>query len=278
MLKYRLINGILVSTFLVVGIFVVPAWLFILILIAACTLALTEYFKLLDAAGVPVARFVCIAGAIIINIAVWIECSYGHGTTPLIAALIFSIMLLFVRQLIFYRKNKTYETMGATLLGLFYIGFLFSFFTRILIFDGRFEGQWPLFYVLAVLKFSDSGAYFAGTFLGRHKMAPTLSPKKTWEGFAGGAATGMIASLVIYLALSGDLRVINLSLFDAIALGIILPSVGAAGDLFESMLKRAADTKDSSSAVKGLGGLLDMTDSILPTLPIFYLWIRIFTI
>ncbi len=278
MLKYRLINGILVSGALVAGIFLVPSWLFILILLTASSLALIEYFNLLDAAGIPVARLVCLTGAALINIAVWIECTFGHDTTPLIAALIISLMLLFVRQLIFYSKDKTYETLGSTLLGIFYIGFLFSFFTRILILDGEFKGQWLLFYVLAVLKFADSGAYFAGTYLGRHKMAPTLSPKKTWEGFAGGIATGMIVSLVIYLALSGDMRVVNLRLFDAVALGVILPSVGAAGDLFESMLKRAANTKDSSSAVKGLGGLLDMTDSMLPTLPILYLWIRIFPI
>lgn len=278
MLKYRLINGISVAAALVAGIFLVPSWLFIILLIAACTLALTEYFNLLESAGIPAARFACILGAAIINIAVWIECSYEHATTPLNTALIIAIMLLFARQLIFYRKEKTYASLGANLLGLFYIGFLFTFFTRILIFDGKFEGQWLLFYVVAVLKFSDSGAYFAGTYLGRHKMAPTLSPKKTWEGFAGGIATGMVVSLVIFLVLSGDLRAVNLRLIDAIALGAILPAVGAAGDLFESMLKRAADTKDSSSVVKGLGGLLDMADSILPTLPIFYLWIRIFTV
>lgn len=272
MLKTRIINGIIAATILLSAIFFSPNWLYLIILATVCTLTILEFCSLLDGANVPNSRGMAIAGAIILNLAVWIECRYQFGYNLELLALFLILGAMFVLQMTKKSNARIFENIGSTLFAILYVGFLFSFMTRLLIYDGSFSGRWPLFYLLAMIKISDSGAFFAGTYLGRHKMAPRISPKKTWEGFFGGVAAGLAASLAIYFGLQGDFGVFQMQLGDAVALGILLPSVGTLGDLSESMLKRAADKKDSSTNMKGLGGMLDLADSVLPSIPILYFW------
>jgi phosphatidate cytidylyltransferase len=118
---------------------------------------------------------------------------------------------------------------------------------------------------------NDTAAYFAGRFLGRHKMFPRVSPKKTWEGFAGGLA-GSVAGALALRAMDpvGDLA--GLGIAGAVVLGLGAAALGPLGDLVESMLKRAAGVKDSGRLIPGHGGLLDRIDALLFIAP----WVWVF--
>jgi len=271
-LKARLKNGCIAAPVLVLGVFLLPSWGFLLAIMAVCILGMLEFYLMLDAANIPNFRYLGVAGALALNLAVFFNCIYQLGCNSELLVLFLVIFAILLRQCGQLNFRRTFETVGGTLLGIMYVGFMLSFITRIMIMDGQFKGQWLLFYVLAVIKFSDSGAYFAGSNLGRHKMAPTLSPKKTWEGFIGGILTGLLVSLICFWALDGDFGVVVMRWHDAVLLGLILPGVGALGDLCESLLKRAAGVKDSSSVLKGLGGFLDLADSVLPAVAVLYFW------
>lgn len=129
--------------------------------------------------------------------------------------------------------------------------------------------------VLFVVKSSDAGAYFSGRFLGRHLMAPVLSPKKTVEGAVGGVIAGMLASWMYFRFIGnwwmGQAEPIG-STLSVLGYGLTLAAAGIAGDLTESLIKRDMQQKDASSWIPGLGGTLDVVDSLLWTAPLAYLW------
>lgn len=272
MLKTRLINGLSVAAVLLATLFLVPSWLYMLILLTLVFWGMLEFYTLLDAAKISSFKVVGVAGGLLFNIAVWVECQYQLQCGTELLALFVIVCALFLRQLFGAEGPQAFNNLAGTLLGIMYVAFMLSFVTRIMITNGNYSGQWLLFYLLAVIKISDSGAYFVGTYLGRHKLAARVSPRKTWEGLAGGLLAGLAASWTIFLFRGGDFLVATMNWTDAVALGILLPCVGVLGDLAESLLKRAANRKDSSSALKGLGGLLDMADSILPAVPLLYFW------
>lgn len=122
--------------------------------------------------------------------------------------------------------------------------------------------------VVFVPKGNDIGAFFTGTFLGRHKMTPALSPKKTWEGFAGGMVTGA----AVAVGLSFVASVFRHGVPEAVAFGLAVGLAGVLGDLAESLIKRDCQTKDASKSIPGFGGVLDVIDSVLFAAPVAYLW------
>ncbi len=120
--------------------------------------------------------------------------------------------------------------------------------------------------IATVTKMSDTGAYFVGKSFGNKRLVPLLSPKKTWEGFLGGIAFACLASVLYFLFVSPNAQGLALpySLFGPIALGILLALGGLFGDLIESMLKRSGEVKDSGTTLPGLGGIWDVSDSLIP--------------
>jgi phosphatidate cytidylyltransferase len=139
----------------------------------------------------------------------------------------------------------------------------------------RFGFAWVILAFVATWA-NDTAAYFAGRFLGRHAMCPSISPKKTWEGFAGGAAgsvAGALATKAVFLALPTPAgETLWLSWGGAVAVGLGASLLGPLGDLVESMLKRAAGVKDSGHLIPGHGGLLDRIDALLFVAPWIYFW------
>ena len=142
------------------------------------------------------------------------------------------------------------------------------------------RGLWAMASIPWVTKMSDAGAFFAGRSLGKRKMAPNLSPKKTWAGAIGGtlaAAFAAVAFLVVVRAIFGTRLAGNVAWWEMVVFGALLALAGVLGDLAESLLKRDAGLKDSSDWLPGLGGTLDVVDSILWTAPVGYacwmLWI-----
>ncbi|MGD2218237.1 MAG: phosphatidate cytidylyltransferase, partial [Gemmatimonadales bacterium] len=127
---------------------------------------------------------------------------------------------------------------------------------------------------VAITWLGDSAAYFVGQAIGRHKMAPVISPKKTWEGaIAGFIVTA--GSTLLYVTLTRSLVPWTMSGGELLGLGAILAVVGQAGDLFESRFKRECGVKDSSGLLPGHGGMLDRLDSMLFVFPFAYAYIRV---
>ena len=163
--------------------------------------------------------------------------------------------------------GRSADEVGRLLLGTLYVGGLLVWVPLI---RRHHDGLDMLLLLLAATWLGDTGAYFTGRALGRHKMARRLSPKKTWEGFIGGLLAAMGgAMLLAWLLLPG------FSLLQAASLGAVIDIAGVLGDLAESMLKRSFGVKDSGRIMPGHGGILDRIDSILFSAPALYVALQI---
>ncbi len=188
--------------------------------------------------------------------------------------LVFSLLGALIRLVIVDEHHRApIITTALTVFGLLYVPFLFNFVALLAFMPGHtLENRYLLIYLLAVTKFSDVGAYVVGSMIGRHKMIPRISPGKTWEGFAGAIATSLVFSVVIETLLGP--RLPQISLRDSVVLGLLLPLVSVVGDLAESVVKRDASIKDSGRTIPGIGGALDLIDSILFTAPVLYFYLE----
>jgi phosphatidate cytidylyltransferase len=161
-------------------------------------------------------------------------------------------------------------SIGSTVLAAAWIGFGLAHI--VLLRRMHDHPQLIAFTMLLVVFAADTFAYFGGRLLGRHKLAPTLSPGKTWEGFVIGCLAGIF---VAFVALYQD-RHDYLAVWEAIVLGVVLVLVAVAGDLFESMLKRDLQVKDTGRLLGGHGGVLDRVDALLFAAPATYYVVRAF--
>ncbi|KRM57223.1 phosphatidate cytidylyltransferase [Secundilactobacillus malefermentans] len=172
------------------------------------------------------------------------------------------VALLLLRTVI--SKNRfTFDDAAVLTLGLFYIGTGFHYFIA-----AREVGLSTLFYALLIVWITDSGAYMIGKKFGSHKLAPHISPNKTWEGSVGGTVVAVIVA-AIYCAIFPQG---TYSLITMIFISIGLSIVGQFGDLIESALKRFYGVKDSGKILPGHGGILDRFDSLLLVLPLMHLF------
>ena len=134
-------------------------------------------------------------------------------------------------------------------------------------------GHLVVFSVIMFVCFADTGAYFVGARCGKHALAPALSPKKTWEGLAGGLIIGLIAGMAMVVLMPGMTWKEALSW---LVLGIVIILVSMLGDLFESLIKRQCDLKDSGQMLPGHGGILDRVDSLCAALPVYAFFLLLF--
>ena len=149
--------------------------------------------------------------------------------------------------------------------GMLYIGLTLSYLVGVRLLP---QGESLLFFLLLVTWAADTGAYYVGTLYGRRKLAPRISPKKTVEGLAGGLAGAMIVACAARWSFLPEF-----SLFDTLALAVLLTLAGLWGDLVESAIKRGVGVKDSGGLLPGHGGMLDRLDSLLFTAPAFYYYV-----
>ncbi|HXT11885.1 MAG TPA: CDP-archaeol synthase [Candidatus Angelobacter sp.] len=189
-----------------------------------------------------------------------------------------SFLILFVLGLClrqFFSKSNTAGiiAISTTLFGLMYVAWLLNFIQKINFFSGlENNGKYYVLYFILVTKFSDTGAYAVGSLIGRHKMIPRISPGKTWEGFGGAIAVSTLASAVFAHFFASKLY--GMRWHHAVILGVILSVCAVVGDLIESLFKREAGVKDSGQFFPGIGGILDLLDSLLFNAPIMYLYLR----
>jgi phosphatidate cytidylyltransferase len=187
-----------------------------------------------------------------------------------------SILIMFVlglclRQFVSRSNTAGILAISTTLFGLMYVPWLLNFIQKINFFP-RVNGHYYVLYFILVTKFSDLGAYVVGSLIGKHKMIPRISPGKTWEGFGGAIAISTAASVVFAYFMGNRLQ--GMSLWHAVILGIALSTAAVVGDLIESLFKREAGVKDSGKLFPGIGGILDLMDSLLFNAPLMYLYLR----
>jgi phosphatidate cytidylyltransferase len=185
--------------------------------------------------------------------------------------LIMFVLGLCLRQFVSKSNTAGILAISTTLFGLMYVPWLLNFIQKINFFP-KVEGQFYVLYFILVTKFSDLGAYVTGSLIGKHQMIPRISPNKTWEGFGGAIVISSAASLAFY-HLAGA-RLTGMTNLHAIILGVVLSSAAVVGDLIESIFKREAGVKDSGRIFPGIGGILDLMDSLLFNAPIMYLYLR----
>jgi len=186
----------------------------------------------------------------------------------MIGGALLTLPLAFVLKGISAARQAATASISATVLGAIWIGLGLSF--MLLVRDLPEQGRLAAFTVLLAVWAGDTFAYFGGRLLGRHRMAPTTSPGKTWEGFFfGTAATIFVAFVALY---EQDF----LSIPESIVLGAVLAVAAPLGDLFESMLKRDMQVKDTGRLLGGHGGMLDRIDALLFAAPAAYFCILAF--
>ncbi len=262
------------------------SWAFLGLIGVLAMIATFEYFQMLRAAAVKCfPRFGLLLAAAYSCGIYWHFLRGGTSVPPDIDALAVFIAIAgsFTLQLRYpIRGIEGLQAVAANLLGFVYIAFLFNFAARItFIAPGAnavpglvgHSGAFLLLWLLAVTKFSDMGAYIVGSMIGRHKMIPHVSPGKTWEGFGGALLFAQLAACGLY-ALFPE----HLSFFKAwghvILLGVLLCILAVIGDLAESVLKRAINAKDSGNMLPGIGGSLDLIDSLCFTAPALYFYLE----
>lgn len=169
-------------------------------------------------------------------------------------------------------KKISFLSLAASLFGWLYVFWLFSFLVKIY-YHPTMNGSWLLLYFLLVTKFSDLGAYVVGSLCGKHKMTPIASPGKTWEGFAGALAISAAVSVLTVYIVGNDLAPFRG--VHCLVLGVLLGGGAVVGDLAESLLKREVGAKNSGAFFPGIGGCLDLIDSLLFNAPLFYLYCQL---
>lgn len=250
--------------------------IFILINAGIIGLALLEYYQLAQHKGFQPLTFAGIGSTIIYIIAI----SFGlhHVQLAELPSLILLGSLLLFFLMFFKDHGSPLGNLAVTLFGIVYLTIPLGCAIRINYFfpiDALEDGRIWLAYVLIVSKITDIGAYFCGKIFGTTKLAPSISPKKTIAGAIGGGVLALIASILFFVFSPNAalLAPFKITLWQSIWIGFLICILAQLGDLAESLLKRDAGVKDSSH-LPGLGGILDVMDSLVFTLPLMYLLLK----
>jgi phosphatidate cytidylyltransferase len=240
---------------------------------------LAEFYGLAEKRGLVCFKGCGLVGGVLLMVGTFLNLTGHLGTHDSPARvndfetsfLILFVLGLCVRQFMSKSNTAGIVAIGTTLFGLMYVPWLLNFIQKINFFAGV-DGKYFLLYFILITKFSDMGAYVVGSLIGRHKMIPRISPGKTWEGFGGAIVVSTGASLVFVHFFGAHMY--GMTTLHAIILGVVLSSTAVIGDLIESLFKREAGVKDSGSFFPGIGGILDLLDSLLFNAPIMYLYLR----
>ncbi len=244
----------------------------------ACGLAMLiarEVAAFLRGAGLPASRFACVAAALlgILGTSLSALLPTGVGVSGALATAIALMLVIALLRMSRDRDPKgSLALVGGTLLAGVYGGVFLGFWMLV-----RLEhSPWVLVGAILTTKSCDIGAYFTGMSIGRHKMIPWLSPKKSWEGLAGGVVTAtLVGAGLASLSARCELPADQIPVWVGALGGALVAVIGQAGDLAESAFKRDSGLKDSGRILPGMGGVLDVLDSPLFTGPVVYWLLRL---
>lgn len=249
-------------------------WIFVGLVAVAIVAGLFEFYTLTKKLELKADASMAYLGAVLFFIAFLFDAP-SKAPDILLFTLVFFIILLLITQTFRFTKDfsKMLTGVGTTLLGVLYIAFLGGHMISICVGFENSPGLSSklLLYFFMVIMGSDSGAYFIGKAIGKNKLAPKISPNKTWEGFIGGI---LLAIGFAYLSTFWFFHELPYKV--SIPLAVIMALVSVGGDLTESAIKRGAKVKDAASILPGHGGLLDRLDSLLFNAPILYYFARFY--
>ena len=243
-------------------------WAYFVIFLLVCIFTQLEFYKLVGLDGmIPLKTFGTISGGFIFTLIFFVE----RGTLSdkfyfLIFPLVSGIYLIKL-----YKKSdkKPFSNIAITFLGILYVAIPISLFNIAAYYSGSY-GYEIIVGIMLILWASDTGAYFAGSRFGKRKLFERISPKKSWEGFIGGALLALIFSYGISRYFH------SLDLLQWIIVAVLIVVSGTYGDLVESLFKRSIDIKDSGKTIPGHGGFLDRFDSLLLSMPFIIGYLEIF--
>ncbi|MCF6287172.1 MAG: phosphatidate cytidylyltransferase [Candidatus Hydrogenedentes bacterium] len=233
---------------------------FIALLVA---IGLSEFFAIAYAKKIATQHAAAVFFGVLMVVAAY------NSPAMLNAALVLGVIVAAWIQVL--RSQVSLTALSVTLWGLFYVGWMPAHFVMLHGY-GKGLGAGLVTFLIVIIALSDTGAYFVGRAIGRHKLAPTISPKKTWEGAVGGVVVALIGAVVAWYI---DERVAaaplpGWELWHYALTGVLLAIAGQIGDLVESMMKRDAGVKDSGNILPGHGGILDRCDGYLFAGPMLY--------
>ena len=236
---------------------------------AISVFTLREFYTMLERMGLdPFDRSGLVLGGVITLAPLYLEPHLPNSGLLLLAlaVIVFSVRILGERE-----PHNRLETLVWSLFGVVYVPFMLQFLVRILMTHAPHERTGLVFciWLVAVSKFCDVGALLTGLAFGRHQMTPNISPKKTWEGAAGGLliSAGVGAAIAWYCRADLPLR---FTPWLAAVSALPVAAMAIVSDLIESIIKRRADTKDAGQTIPGIGGVFDLSDSLILTAPVGY--------
>jgi phosphatidate cytidylyltransferase len=294
----RILSGTVLSAFTVVALWWNDSYLWILpflYVILFSQTALIEFFRLANrgSAGRPM-RLLGVIFSLLIIFGFYSYLVTDHPMLPegypaefvhaglirffypsaqgTIFLIILFLLLSMTYQMMFRPLSGAVYSIGSTIIGVLYTTLTLS---HVLLYFRLTDGVFFLVFVILGTVYTDIGAYFSGKFLGRHNAGLRVSPNKTYEGFAGGIAASFISLWIFQKAAVYFEFIISdyFKLPELIIVSILISSLTIIGDLVESMIKRDAERKDSASLIPGHGGMLDLIDALLFTLPLSYYYI-----
>src|SRR5688572_4892356 len=278
-MKTRILTAVVALPILIASI-VLPSyipetvWIFVAIAVLALAAGLFEFFSLTKKLELKGDAGIAYLGAAGLTVTFIVD---APATAPDLVIMMLAAFVIIVLISQTFRFEKDFSKMlsgaGVTILGVMYIAFLGGFLiaTRVGFEQRPFLSTHLLGFFFLVLMGSDTGAYFAGRAFGKHKLAPAISPGKTWEGLIGG-----LLAAAAFAALATFWFFPELPYPVSIALAVTMAAVGVLGDLAESAMKRGSKTKDAAHILPGHGGLLDRLDSLLLNAPILYYFARFY--
>lgn len=262
----RILTAVTVLPFLIASILIERLWwLFVALAAASMVLALWEFYllaKRLQLKADPGPGFVAAAALFTISIQQWSGLHYVLFAPVIIVFVIVTLIRAMLRGAPF---DKMIASTGATILGVLYVALLGTHLVLIRVGFDPILSRHLLSFFFLVLMGSDAGAYYVGRAIGKHKLAPSISPGKTWEGVVGGVAAALAMGVLAHYWFFRELP-----LKWTLPLALTMCIVGIFGDLVESALKRSASAKDAANILPGHGGFLDRLDSLLFNAPLIY--------
>jgi phosphatidate cytidylyltransferase len=263
----RVATGVLGSALIIAGV-CYSEWTYFTLFFTICLLSLIEFYKLVGLDGmIPQKNLGIIIGLLLFSLTFFIE---QETADPKYFFLVFPLTsIVFMIKLYKKFERKPFTNIAFTFLGIFYIATPFSLFNIAAFESGRYNFE-VILGSLLILWASDTGAYFAGTLFGKSKLFERISPKKSWEGFFGGAALAFAITFAFtqfFHSLPGHQWYV---------IAVIIVIGGTFGDLIESLLKRSIEIKDSGNSLPGHGGFLDRFDGLFISAPFIVAYIEIF--
>jgi phosphatidate cytidylyltransferase len=253
--------GVGLGALVVVPLFSPWRWGFVVVVVAAVALGVYEIVHALRQLGArpPMAPLVLGGGAMV-------ALAYAEGPDALFLALVLTVLACLVWRLVDPAEGFLRDV-AASAFTATYVPFLAGFAALLAVPP---DGPRRVTAFIAVVVCSDVGGYVAGVLLGKHPMAPTVSPKKSWEGFAGSLLACAVAGAIFFPTLFGASALLGA------VYGLAVVGAATLGDLGESMVKRDIGIKDMGTLLPGHGGIMDRLDSLLPTAPVAYVLLTAF--